>query len=107
MKPCLLYLTCQDDFEADKISDSLLKQRLVVCIKKMNCNSSFLWNLKKNEAKEVLLVMDSEMLLFSKIESAIRKIHSYEQFVLIAVPVLKTSKGIKEWMKKELVPLRK
>lgn len=102
MKMNVLFLTCADEREAEDISDVLLKKKLVVCIKKTKVKSSFLYKGKIDEADEVLLIMDSVEENFSAIEKEVRKIHSYETFVLLASPVIKSSKGVKEWMKKEL-----
>ena len=88
--------------EAEDISNVLLKKKLVVCIKKTKVKSSFLYQGKIDEANEVLLVMDSVEEKFDRIEKEVRKIHSYETFVLLATPVIRSSKGVKEWIKSEL-----
>ena len=59
MKPNILFLTCTDSEEAEKISVTLLKKRLVVCIKKIPISSSYLYKGKIESADEVLLIMDS------------------------------------------------
>ncbi len=102
MKIITLFLTCTNDKEAEKISDVLLNKRLVVCIKKMGVKSSFLFKKKIDKAQEVLLIMDSVEEKFEQIENEVRKIHSYETFVLVATPVVKSSKGVEEWMKEEI-----
>lgn len=102
MKPNILFLTCADEQEADKISQRLLDKKLVVCIKKTSVSSSFLWKGKIDKAEEVLLIMDSIEEKFRQIEKEIRKIHSYNTFVLVSVPVIQSSTGIKEWMKESI-----
>ncbi|OGK23147.1 hypothetical protein A3A46_01180 [Candidatus Roizmanbacteria bacterium RIFCSPLOWO2_01_FULL_37_13] len=97
-----LFLTCADEEEAEKISAVLLKKKLVVCIKKVKVKSSFLFKKKIDKADEVLLIMDSIEEKFSEIEKEVRKIHSYETFVLLATSVIKSSKGVREWIKDEL-----
>jgi len=39
---------------------------------------------------------------FEKIEKEVRKLHSYDIFVLVAIPVSKMSKGVGKWMKEGL-----
>ncbi|OGK11261.1 hypothetical protein A2954_06060 [Candidatus Roizmanbacteria bacterium RIFCSPLOWO2_01_FULL_37_12] len=102
MKIIILFLTCANLEEAEKISQALLKKKLVVCIKKTNVLSSFLWEGKLDKSEEVLLIMDSIEEKFAEIEKEVRKIHSYETFVLVANPVINSSKGVKEWIKKEI-----
>ncbi len=46
--------------------------------------------------------MDSIEEKFSEIEKEIRKIHSYETFVLLAFPIIHSSEGIEEWIKEEV-----
>ena len=102
MKIITLFLTCVDEIEADEISDVLLRKKLVVCIKASKVKSSFLYKGKIDEADEVLLIMDSVEEKFSAIEKEVRKIHSYKTFVLLVAPVIKSSKGVREWIKSEL-----
>lgn len=106
MKQILLFLTCANNQEADKISDALLDKHLVVCVKKNNVSSSFLWKGKKDKAEEVLLIMDSKESLFTKIEEEIKKIHSYETPVLVSVAVNQFSLGIDQWVKEELLNIK-
>lgn len=100
-KMCLLILTCANDKEASRIGRALLKKRLIVCAKSVPVASAFRWKGKIEEAREVLLLMETVEEKFSKIEREVRKLHSYEQFVLLSIPISKTSKGIKEWMEEE------
>lgn len=102
MKICLLFLTCANLEEADKISKSLLEKKLVFCIKKTSVSSSFLWKGRINHNEEVLLIMDSIEENFEKVESEISKIHSYETFVLTSTPAIKTTDKVIDWIKKEL-----
>lgn len=102
MKICVLYLTCANDNEADKISEILLKKKLIVCAKRFPVSSSFLWEGKIDKTKEVMLVMDSIEENFNKIEEEVAKIHSYKTFVLLSSPLTKTTAKVSRWMKKKL-----
>lgn len=102
MQLCILFLTCADDAEADRISKSLLEKRLVFCIKKSSVSSSFLWKGKIDHSNEVLLIMDSLKDNFERVKNEVAKLHSYETFVLVSTPVSKTTKGVQDWVKKEL-----
>lgn len=102
MKPVFLFLTCKDDNEAKEIATVLLQKRLIVCAKRFSVSSTFLWEGKIDSGDEVMLTMDSVEELFEQVEKAVRKNHSYDTFVLTAVPVAKVSRGVAEWMKEEL-----
>lgn len=103
MKPCILYLTCANDLEADKIVDILLEKKLIVCAKKLTVQTKNYWKGKIESAREVLLIMDSSEELFSKVEGEVRELHSYDTFNLMSSPVTHLSTGIKEWMSQGLV----
>lgn len=102
MKIITLFLTCATDKEADKITLELLGKKLVACVKKTEVASSFLWQGAISSLNEVLLIMDSTEEKFSEVEKVVRKIHSYKTFVLLAMPIIKTSKGVKDWLNKEI-----
>ena len=102
MKPNLLFLTCANQEEADKIAQALLEKKLVVCVKKSPVNSDFLWQGKINHASEILLVMDSSEELFDQAEQEVKRLHSYDTPNLVSVLVSRSSTGITEWMKQEL-----
>lgn len=99
MKPCLLFLSCKNNNEADTISTCLLKKRLVVCAKKTSINSSYLWKNKIETAKETLLIMDSIEENFKKIDREVKKIHSYDIYTLLVIPVEKINKKALNWLK--------
>lgn len=103
MKLSILFLTCANNKEADKITTTLLEKKLVFCIKKQPVSSSFLWKGKINTSNEVLLIMDTLENNFKRIDKEVSKLHSYDTYVLIAVPVTQTTKNVENWVKDELV----
>ena len=102
MKMAIYYLTCADSREADKISKVLLKKRLVACAKKHTIESNFWWKGKVDNAKEILLMFESVEENFEKIEKEVKKLHSYQTYVLFSIPVGKTTKRVEKWLKDEL-----
>jgi uncharacterized protein involved in tolerance to divalent cations len=40
---------------------------------------------------------------FAAIEATIRQLHSYETFVLEALPVYRASKGVEKWVQEVLI----
>lgn len=98
----LLFLTCRDNKEADKIARHLQKKKLIFCAKKTPVSSSFLWKGKIESSNEILLIMDSVIESFEKINSEIKKLHSYKTFVLTSIKVEKTTKEVEDWVREEL-----
>src|SRR3990167_8034458 len=102
MKPCLLFLSCKNIVEADKISGQLLKEKLIACAKKISINSSYLWKNRIESAQEVLLIMDSIEESFEKINQEIKKLHSYKTYTLLSVNINKINNEALNWLKKEV-----
>lgn len=102
MKLITLFLTCGDREEAQKIAAALLDKKLTACVRLSDVNSTYWWKEKLENSSEVLLMMESVDTKFDEIETTVRRLHSYEKFVLEAVPVLKSSKGVEEWVKESL-----
>ncbi len=98
----VLFLTCKDSKEAEKISKILLEKKLILCAKMTPVSSSFLWKSKIESSKEMLVIMDSVVENFEKINIEIRKLHSYKTFVLTSILVNQTTHEVEDWVKKEL-----
>ena len=99
---CQLWLTCENKTEANRIAKALLKKHLIACAKQMLVSSDFHWDDKIEHANEILLVMESREDLFDKVEAEIAELHSYDTFVLEAIPISKISVKAKEWLEKEI-----
>jgi periplasmic divalent cation tolerance protein len=99
---CQLYLTCADKPEAAKITDTLLVKQLITCAKQFPVSSTYRWRGKIQHSDEVMLLMESRLDLFEKIEQEITKLHSYDSFVLEATTLSKVSKKAEAWLAGEL-----
>lgn len=97
-----LILTCKDRTEADKIADTLLKKKLVGCVKFMPVDSRYWHKGKIEEGQEVMLLMESVASNFEKVEAEITKLHSYNTFVLKQIPIQKVSAKAEAWLKEVL-----
>ena len=97
-----LVLTCGSWQEAQTIVDRLLETRLIACAEFIEIKSKFWWKDEISEGNEIKLIMKSYASLFDKVESEITKLHSYETFVLQAVPVVALSDAAQQWIDKEI-----
>lgn len=75
-KYCLITTTFENKEEANKISEILLKKRLVSCSQISSITSSYHWKGKIEHEEEFLLQMKSKTSLYKEIESEILKYHS-------------------------------
>src|SRR5581483_5150271 len=74
MAYCQLWLTCKDKAEADKITNTLLVKHLVACVRQMPISSSYWWEGKIEQSEETMLLMESKLENFAKVEAEIAKI---------------------------------
>lgn len=93
-----LVLSCSGWQEAQAIADSLLEQKLVACVEFFEIKSKYHWKGALETANEVKMIMHSASHLFETVEEEVRKLHSYETFVLQAIPVSHVSKDAQEWL---------
>lgn len=97
-----LFLTCENSAEADRIAQALLDKHLIVCAKQVPVTMAYWWQGNIERGTETLLVMESAADLFDEIEAEVGKIHSYETFVLEALPFLKVSSKATKWLEDNL-----
>ena len=97
-----LFLTCGSWQEAQAIVDVLLEKRLIACAEFIEIKSKYHWQGKLEEANEIKLIMGTIADKFDYIEAEVAKLHSYETFVLQALPVVRLSKAAEAWLAKEI-----
>lgn len=95
----ILFLTCANANEAKTISKALLESKLVACVRQSSVSSSYWWDNKIQNDDEVLLMIESVEEKFDEIEAVVTKLHSYDEYVLTAVQVLRTTPGVEKWLK--------
>ena len=101
----IILVTCKDKPEAEKITHSLLKQRLIACGNIVSPVASFFnWLGKIDEAEECLIVMKSRIDLFGQVAEHVKGMHSYEVPEVFALPIVESSKAYLDWMSVVLKP---
>jgi periplasmic divalent cation tolerance protein len=91
--------------EAEKITQSLLEQRLIACGNIVSHVKSFFnWLGKIDQAEEFLIVMKSRMDLFGQVAEQVKGLHSYEVPEVLAFPIVEGSKAYLDWMNVVLKP---
>lgn|GEM_PF-391561 len=93
-----LVLTCGSWQEAQKITDALLEKRLVACVEQLEIRSKNWWNGAVEDSKEIKLTMKTVAEKYDKIEAEIKKLHSYETFVLEMIPVARLNDDAVKWL---------
>jgi periplasmic divalent cation tolerance protein len=101
----LILVTTKDEQEAEKISQLLLKERLIACANIVSPVTSFFhWSDRTEKAEECLTIMKSRRDLFAQIAEHIKRLHSYEVPEVLALPIVDASKPYLDWMSVVLKP---
>jgi periplasmic divalent cation tolerance protein len=95
----MVYVTVANKAEAEKIAQTLLKERLIACANIIGPVSSYFhWSGKIDCAVEFLMIMKSRSDLFGELEQRVRALHGYEVPEVLAVPICDGSKAYFDWM---------
>lgn len=100
-KYIMITTTFNNKDEANKISELLLKERLVSCCQLSNITSSYNWKGKIEHEEEYLLQMKSKKELYNQIEKIILENHSYETPQLVAYDIIDGYKEYLNWIGEE------
>ena len=100
-KYIMITTTFDNKDEANKISELLLKERLVSCCQISNITSSYHWKGKIEHAEEYLFQLKSKKELYNQIEKIILENHSYETPQLVAYDIIDGYKEYLNWIGEE------
>jgi len=101
----IILVTTKDKQEAEKISHSLLNERLIACANIVGPVTSFFhWSGQTEKAEECLVVMKSRQDLFKQVADHVKRSHSYEVPEVLALPIVDSSKAYLDWMSVVLKP---
>ena len=96
--------TTETKEEAQKIAQYLVEQGLAACVQITGpMESTYRWKGKVETANEWLCLIKTREELYDKVETAIKKLHSYETPEIIAVPIIKSSSEYLNWLNDVLV----
>ncbi len=96
----LVFITTPSKETAQKIAGRLVDDGLAACVNILDpIQSIYMWQGKKNNDAEVLLIVKSRAALFQdQLVPAVRSIHPYQVPEIIAVPLLMGSQDYLRWM---------
>ena len=101
----VIFITCKDAAEAEKIAASLVEKHLIACGNiTTEITSIFQWKGKIENDKEVLLIAKSRNAIMKKIIAEVKNLHSYETPEIIAMPIVSGSSEYLDWIAAETIP---
>lgn len=95
----IIYITCKDINEAKKISRHLIEKKLVACANIFPINSIYSWENEIKEANEVVVLLKTNN-SYEKVETEIKKLHSYDTPAIYSWTVDKINKDYSDWINK-------
>lgn len=95
----VVFITTSGRKEAEKISKSLLEQKLIACANIIdNIESLFWWKGKIDKAKEALVIAKSRKGKLPGIIKLVKSLHSYEVPEIISLPIYRGYKPYLNWI---------
>jgi len=99
----IVLTTCSTAEEAEKIAKHLVDQRLAACVSIASpVRSIYRWKAAVEDSQEIALVIKSRRDLWTRLETELRKVHSYEVPEMLALPVVEGLAAYLDWMDQEL-----
>ena len=95
--------TVETKEQAQSIARHLVEEKLAASVQITGAvESTYCWAGKIETAREYLCLIKTRKDLFTRVESAIKKLHSYETPEIIAVPIVNGSKEYLKWLDESL-----
>jgi periplasmic divalent cation tolerance protein len=99
----IVLVTCASITEARKIARHVVEQKLAACANIVpGVESIYRWKGKVERAKEVLLVIKTTAARLRKLESEVKRLHSYDLPEFVAIPIMAGSQQYLDWLKKSV-----
>lgn len=91
--------TAGSEEDAERICEALIEDRLAACVQVAGpVSSTYRWQGKIEREQEWQCLAKTEARLYEEVEAAIRRLHSYDEPEILAIPVLSGSRGYLEWV---------
>ena len=97
----LIYITCKDEKEAEKISMHLLKKRLIACANIFPVKSMYWWKEKIEHEKEFAVIAKTLDKNYEKIKREVSKLHSYKVPCILKINAT-ANRDYGEWAGREM-----
>ncbi|MFH1201803.1 MAG: divalent-cation tolerance protein CutA [Candidatus Omnitrophota bacterium] len=99
MNNIVVFITCKNKKEANRIAQGLIKEKLAACVNVINkIESIFFWQGKIDKAAEALLIVKTKKKLLSKLIKKVKVLHSYSVPEIIAIPIIGGSLDYLNWI---------
>jgi len=97
----LVYITCKDNEEAEKISKHLLEKRLIACSNMFPIKSMYWWEDKIQNDKEVVVLAKTKDGNYEQIKDEVKKIHSYDVPCILKIDA-EANESYDKWVQEQI-----
>ncbi len=99
MSQIIIYSTFSEKAEAEDVSRALVEARLVACANILPVMSSvYLWEGEVQSSDEVAVIYKTTADMYGKVESEIKRLHSYDCPCVISWDIERGSSPFLEWL---------
>lgn len=103
MEYAVVTTTCPNEQEAKDLATRIISARLAACVQLSQIESFYIWKDKACIDAEVRLTIKTRKPLYDKLETFIKKHHSYEVPQIIMTPILDGLDDYLDWMDENTV----
>ncbi len=104
MQPIIVFITCSNVFEGQRIANLLVENRLAACVNLVKDIKSIYWwkgNIERSD--EVLLIVKSDIRVLEKLINTVKSNHSYTVPEIVAVPIVGGNPDYLKWLDENLL----
>ena len=93
--------TVEDDLDAKKLADSLIRNKLAACVQFTQTRSVYRWKENIQSSQEYVLNIKTRADLADKVVEFIKENHTYEVPEILVIPILSGHPSYLEWIHEE------
>ncbi|HPF57901.1 MAG TPA: divalent-cation tolerance protein CutA [Candidatus Competibacteraceae bacterium] len=98
-QPLVVYCTCPDQAMAERIAETMVRERLAACANLVpGLTSIYRWQGAIQHDSEWLLIIKTRGTVYPLLEARIRELHSYNTPEIIALPIQTGSAAYLDWI---------
>ncbi len=104
MSIIMLYITFPNEDEANKVGETIVKERLAACcnIISNNATSIYFWKGKLNKDIETIMIAKTTESKVKELTDRIIELHSYDIPCIVTLPINNGNNDFIDWVKSEV-----
>jgi periplasmic divalent cation tolerance protein len=94
-----IYIVTKDEAEANKITQILIREKLVACVNYFPIKSIYWWKGDVEEANEVAMIAKTSAELVNRVIERVKQLHSYQVPCVVSWVIEKGNPDYLDWIK--------